>query len=99
MTIYSARETQIALLVAKKMIIPAKYLDFTNVFSKELVTESSKHFDIIKFLINLESNKQPPYGSIYRLGLVELKIFKTYIVINLANGFIWQLKVLAKAFI
>lgn len=32
--------------------------------------------------------KQPPYGPIYSLGLVELETLKTYININLVNDII-----------
>ena len=42
--------------------------------------------------IKLQKNLQLPYNSIYNLGLVELKTLKTYIEINLANGFIQLLK-------
>ena len=38
--------------------------------------------------IDLEEGKQKPYGPIYSLRPVELKTLKTYIQINLANGFI-----------
>ena len=38
--------------------------------------------------IELEEDKQPLFGPIYSLGLVKLKILKTYIETNLANGFI-----------
>ena len=35
-----------------------------------------------------KDNKQSPYGPIYSLNLIELKISKTYIKIKLGNGFI-----------
>ena len=35
MAIYPAREAQFTLLLAKKVIVPAKYSDFANVFLKE----------------------------------------------------------------
>ena len=38
--------------------------------------------------IKLEEGKQPLFRPIYNLGQVELEILKTYIKINLANGFI-----------
>ena len=38
--------------------------------------------------IKLEEDKQPSFWPIYSLGPVELEILKTYIEINLANGFI-----------
>ena len=85
MTIYLERKAQISLLKAKEapVSIPAKYLDFTNVFSEEIAAVLSKHTKINTNAINLEEDKQPPYGPIYSLGLVELKTLKTYIKTHL----------------
>ena len=47
---------------------------------------------INEYAIELKNDKQPPYRPIYSLGLVELETLKTYIKINLANGFIRPLK-------
>ena len=47
--------------------------------------------------IDLEEGKQPSFGPIYSLSLVELETLKTYIKTNLANGFIWPSKSLARA--
>lgn len=44
--------------------------------------------DINKHAINLKPFKQPPYRSIYSLGLVKLETVMIYIKANLANGFI-----------
>lgn len=88
MSIYQAYKAQIVLLVAKNVIIPAKYLDYLNILSKKSAIELPNHFKINKYLIDVESDKQPFYGSIYSLKLIELKILKTYIKINLVNGFI-----------
>ena len=41
-----------------------------------------------KYTIKLENDKQPLFRPIYSLGPIELKILKTYIKTNLANGFI-----------
>ena len=49
--------------------------------------------------IELEKGKQPLFGPIYSLWLVELKILKTYIKTILANGFIWPFKSPARALI
>ena len=38
--------------------------------------------------INLEDGKQPSYGQIYSLGLVELETLKTYIKTHMKTGFI-----------
>ena len=47
--------------------------------------------------IKLEEGKQPLFGPIYSLGLVELETLKTYIKTNLANSFIRPSKSLARA--
>ena len=48
----------------------------------------SKHTEISRYAIKLEDSKQPRYWPIYSLGLMELKLLKTYIETNLPNGFI-----------
>ena len=88
MTIYLAQKAQIALLLAEKVTVLTKYSDFANVFSKELAKVLPKRTGISEDAIELENGKQPPYGPIYSLGPVELETLKTYIKINLANGFI-----------
>ncbi len=40
------------------------------------------------YAIKLIEGKQPPYGPIYTLSLVELETLKTYIETNLKTGFI-----------
>ena len=47
--------------------------------------------------IELQDDKQPPYGPIYSLGPVELKILKTYIKTYLKTGFIQPSKSSADA--
>lgn len=71
------KKAQIALLVIKKVTIPAKYLNFIKVFLKKLAVELPKCFFINKYLMNLESDKQPLYKPIYSLESVELETFKT----------------------
>lgn len=88
-------KVQIPLLVAKKVTILTKYLDFLDIFSKKSTVELFKYFDINKHLINSKLNKQLSYNSIYNLKLVELKTVKTYIKTNLANNFIY----LSKSFV
>ena len=91
MTIHPARKAQIALLLAKKVTVPAKYSDFANVFSKESEEVWPKRTEINKHAIKLEDGKQPLYEPIYSLCPVELETLKTYIKTNLANDFIWPL--------
>lgn len=99
MTIHLDRKAQIALLKAKKALIfvPAEYLDFADVFFEKLATVLPKHTEINTHTIDLKEGKQLPYQPIYSLGLVELETLKTYIEINLANGFIRPSKSLASA--
>lgn len=49
--------------------------------------------------IQLQNGEQPLYRLIYSLGPIELKILKTYIKTNLANGFIWPSKLPPSTFI
>ena len=95
--IHPARETQIALVLAKEVIVLAKYSDFADVFSKELAKRLPERTGINEHAIKLKNRKQPPYGPIYSLGPVKLKTLKTYIETNLANSFIWPLKSPASA--
>ena len=88
MTIYLAKEAQIASLLAEKVTVPVEYADFINIFSKKLTKELPKRTDINKHTIKLEESKQPPYRPIYSLGQVEFETLKTYIKTNLANDFI-----------
>ena len=81
---------QIAALVANEAptSIPTEYSDFADVFSPELASELPEHTGINDHAIELVDDRQPPYGPIYSLGPVELETLKTYIEINLKNGFI-----------
>lgn len=83
----------------KDIIVLIEYLDFINIFLKKIIIELLKYFNINKYTINLESNKQLPYEPIYSLNLIEFKTFKTYIKTNLANSFIYLSKFLAKLLI
>ncbi len=58
----------------------------------KLAAELSEHTEINDHAIELVDDRQPPYGSIDSLGLVELEILKAYIKNNLASGFIWPFK-------
>ena len=75
-------------LLAKKVTVPAKYLDFANIFLKKSANVLSEQIGANKHKIKLKKGKQPPYKAIYSLAPVELKIFKIYIKINLTNNFI-----------
>lgn len=98
-TIYLAWEAQIDLLLTKKFVILAKYLDFVDIFLKTLAAKLFKRSNINKHLIDLKPSKQPSYKPIYNARLVKLEIFKTYIRTNFANSFICLFKFSAKVFI
>ena len=74
-----------------------KYSDYCDVFLAKNVAEFSENIEINKYTIKLKEGKQPPYGPIYSLELIEFEIFKTYIEINLVNGFIRPSKSLTGA--
>ena len=92
MYVYSEKQAQVqfkALILNDTLTeIPAKYSNHSNVFLAENAVEFSENIGMNEHAIKLEENKQPPFESIYNLGLIELKILKTYIKTNLANGFI-----------
>ena len=99
MSIHPARKTLLALLLTKRVTVLTKYLDFANVFSKKSANLLSKRIGANEHAIKQEEGQQPPYGSIYSLGPVEFKMFRTYIETNLANGFIQASKSPASALI
>ena len=88
--IQPAQAAQIAALKQDEapIKVPPKYADYTDVFSLDLAMELPENTSINKHTIELEVGKQPPYGPIYSLELVELKTLKTYIKTNLKSGFI-----------
>ena len=86
--IHSDREAQIASLLTEEVKIPGEYSDFTDVFSEEKALVLPERTELNEHAINLEDGKQPPYGPIYSLGLVELETLKTYIETHLKTGFI-----------
>ncbi len=56
-----------------------------------------KNTGMNEYAFELIDEKQPPYGPIYALNLVELKTLKTYIETYLKTGFIQLFKSLAGA--
>ena len=99
MPIYFSRQAQVTALTSKKTGIPAKYSNFSNVFSSDSAAELPQHTGINDHYIDLLDNKQSPDSPIYSLGLVELETLKTYIKTNLASGFIRPSKYPAVALI
>ena len=92
--VHPFRRPQISGLIAEEALtkVPAKYSDFADVFSADLVSKLPEHTGINNHAIELVEGQQPLYGSIYSLGPVELETLKAYIETNLAHGFIRPLK-------
>ena len=65
-----------------------EYSDYSNVFSTEKAAELPENTGINEHAIKLEEGKQPSFWPIYSLDPVELETLKTYIEINLVNGYI-----------
>ncbi len=88
-SIYLLQAAQIAALQWDKAStkIPAEYSDYTNIFSLDLAMELPKNTSMKKHANKLTEGKQPLYGPIYILSLVELEILKTYIKTHLKPGF------------
>ena len=68
--------------------VPAKYSDFSDVFSEKEALVLPGRTDLNEHAIKLKGDKQSPYGPIYSLGLVELETLKAYMEIHLKTGFI-----------
>ena len=66
----------------------AEYFDYSNIFLVKNIIKLLENIEINKNAIKLKKDKQLLFGLIYSLKLIKLKILKTYIKINLANGFI-----------
>ena len=94
-TIYLTCKAKIALLLAKKVTVLAKYLDFADVFLKKLAKVLPKQTGVIESTSRLEKRKQLVYEPIYSQRFVEFDTSKTCIEINLANSFIKALKLSA----
>ena len=78
-----------ALLFDKALTeVLAEYFDYNDVFLAENAAELPENTGMNEHAIEPKEDKQPPFGSIYSLGPVELETLKTYIETNLANGFI-----------
>ena len=56
-TIFPAKKAQIALLLAKKITILAKYLDFADMFLEELANVVSQQTRLNKHAVKLEKGK------------------------------------------
>lgn len=63
------------------------YFNYTDVFSLEAIVELPNYTKLNNHARIVKEDKQPLYNPIYSRELVELETLKTYIKINLANGF------------
>ena len=90
--IHPDKAVQITSLLVEEVRILEKYSDFANVFSEEKALVLLERTELNEYAIDLEDGKQPPYGSIYSLGPVELETLKTYIKTHLKTRFIWPSK-------
>lgn len=86
---HSSKKTQIVYIKVDKAPtkVSSKYIDFENVFLQKLTMELPYHTKINDHVSDLVDDREPPYGTIYSLGSVELKILKAYIKNNPANSF------------
>ena len=84
----SGAQVEVLLFNKAPIEIPTEYSDYSNVFSTENATELLENTGINEHAIKLEEDKQPSFGPIYSLGLVEWETLKTYIKTILANSFI-----------
>ena len=99
MPVHSEKQAQVGTLLFDEAPteVPAEYSDYSNVFSAENAAELPENTGINEHAIKLEEGKQPFFGPIYSLRLVELETLKTYIKTNLANSLTWPSKSLAGA--
>ena len=72
MPIQPIQKAQIALLFAKKVKIPTKYSDFSDVFLGEKAAMLLETIEFNQHVIELQKDQQPLYASIYSLGLIKL---------------------------
>ena len=56
-TIYLAREAQMALLLAQKVTVLAKYLDFADIFLKESANVLPEQIGVNEHVIELEKGR------------------------------------------
>ena len=90
MLVHFKKQAQVRALLFDKAFtkVLAEYFNYSNIFLVENAAKLSKNIKINEHAIKLKRGKQPLFGLIYSLKLVELETLKTYIKINLANGFI-----------
>ena len=90
MPVHFEKQVQVRALLFNKTFIRVfvKYSDYNNTFLAENIAELLENTRINKYVIKLKENKSLSFGLIYSLRPIELEILKTYMKINLVNGFI-----------
>lgn len=80
LVIYLVLKTSITFFSIEKVfkITLSKYLNFRNMFLKNLTTKLLECLSTNKYGINLEIHKKLLYKLIYSFKYIELNIFKTY---------------------
>ena len=86
--IHLNRKAQIVSLLTEEVKMLDKYSDFADVFLEKKTLVLPERNKLNEYAINLENGKQPTYGPIYSLGLVELETLKIYIKTHLKTGLI-----------
>lgn len=83
-------KAQITLLkfIGAPITVFLEYSNFADVYLMELVAELPEHTGINNHVIDFVDGKKSLYEPIYNLWPIALKTSKTYIKINLADGFI-----------
>ena len=99
--IHLSHRPEIANLIAKKPFtkVSAKYADFADVFSTDLISKLPEYTGINNHTMKLVDDQQLFYRLIYSLEPIKSKTLKAYIEMNLANGFIRPSKSLINALI
>jgi hypothetical protein len=69
--------------------IPSQYQALVEVFSNT-VAETLRPHQSLNHVIDLQPYYKLPYGGIYNQSKFELKMFKAYIKMNIAHGFVQQ---------
>ena len=69
-SIYLAKKTKITLVLTKKIIVLAEYLNFVNIVLKKIAIKLPKYLSINKYIIKLEKDKQLFYKLIYTLRAI-----------------------------
>ncbi len=89
-TIHSSQAAQIVILQCNKASIKilAKYSNYADLFSTDLVIELPENTGMNKHIIKLIDGKHLPYAPIHTLSPVELETLKTYIETHLKTRFI-----------